>query len=457
MREGGGPAASRSREHEDTKMSGGTSTWQGREGRLRDRFSPRASALIWPGRTGGRRPHSPSLQRSLSDCEGAHGVHASATTLDGILPAPEALAGTHGIRSKLTALGAAALFLLIAFLGYENVLLNARVDSNDARVSEIAMRFMEHRREALSRDEMGVVRSHIEGLLQSALQRVSKLENRSMATARVISAAMPSTMFLQGAYRFEHEKDGRPLRHVIGPDGQPVMTLGGPAMSVKGDGPAVELQFTGTAFVATEDRVLITNRHLVRPWEEDKAAKMITSRGFVPVMYRLLGYLPGRAEPIGVDLVGVSEEADVAILRSNDLPHGIPGLELNPVVPEPGEPVIVMGYPTGMQALLVRAGDRFVDELRQAQDVDFWRVARELSNKSHINPLSSLGIVGQVTATFVVYDAETTRGGSGGPVLGLDGRVLAINSAVIPGFNGSNLGVPIGQALRLLRGLTGTS
>ncbi|HSS63649.1 MAG TPA: serine protease [Gammaproteobacteria bacterium] len=363
------------------------------------------------------------------------------------------MAGTHAVRSKLTTLGTALLFLLITFLGYENVLLNERIDSNDARVSDIATRFIEHRREALSRDEMGSVRSHIEGLLQSALQRVSKLENRSGATARVIGSALPSVIFLQGAYRFEDEKIGRPLRYMVGPDGQPVMTLGGPAMSVKGDGPVVELQFTGTAFVATEDRLLITNRHLVRPWEEDDAAKMLISRGFVPVMYRLVGYVPGKAEPIDVELFGMSDEADVAILKSDDLPPEIPSLNLNPVVPEPGESVIVMGYPTGMQALLVRAGHRFVDELRQAQHVDFWRVARELSNQSHINPLASLGIVGQATATFVVYDAETARGGSGGPVLGLDGRVLAINSAVIPGFNGSNLGVPIEQALRLLDGL----
>ena len=55
-----------------------------------------------------------------------------------------------------------------------------------------------------------------------------------------------------------------------------------------------------------------------------------------------------------------------------------------------------------------------------------------------------------MTGAAVVYDAETAPGGSRGPVLGPDGRVLAINSAIIPEFNGSNLGVPVEPTRRLL-------
>jgi hypothetical protein len=34
--------------------------------------------------------------------------------------------------------------------------------------------------------------------------------------------------------------------------------------------------------------------------------------------------------------------------------------------------------------------------------------------------------------------------GSGRPVLTLDGKVAAINSAILAGYDGSNLGVPVG-------------
>ena len=63
-----------------------------------------------------------------------------------------------------------------------------------------------------------------------------------------------------------------------------------------------------------------------------------------------------------------------------------------------------------------------------------------------ITPLSSGGIVGNAGAQAVVYDAETTHGGSGGPVLNPRGQVVAVNAAIMPEFGGSNLGVP---ALRI--------
>ena len=65
-------------------------------------------------------------------------------------------------------------------------------------------------------------------------------------------------------------------------------------------------------------------------------------------------------------------------------------------------------------------------------------------------PLASRGIVGQVARATVAYDAETTHGGSGGPVLDIDGKVIAVNAAIIPEYGGSNLGVPAEFARRLL-------
>ncbi|HUS98525.1 MAG TPA: hypothetical protein VMX97_17505, partial [Hyphomicrobiaceae bacterium] len=50
----------------------------------------------------------------------------------------------------------------------------------------------------------------------------------------------------------------------------------------------------------------------------------------------------------------------------------------------------------------------------------------------------------------VVYDAETTHGGSGGPVLDMNGSVVAINSAILPEYGGSNLGVPVSKLRQLM-------
>ena len=83
------------------------------------------------------------------------------------------------------------------------------------------------------------------------------------------------------------------------------------------------------------------------------------------------------------------------------------------------------------------------------------RVSRRarLAASGLIAPLSSGGIVGQATGAAIVYDAETTHGGSGGPVLNLRGEVVAVNAAIIPEFGGSNLGVPATRIAPLLEGL----
>ena len=99
--------------------------------------------------------------------------------------------------------------------------------------------------------------------------------------------------------------------------------------------------------------------------------------------------------------------------------------------------------------MLARADKGFLDRFAN-QQLDFWQIARQLSEANQIGPLASRGIVGQVTESTIVYDAETTSGGSGGPVLSLDGRVVAINSAILRQFGGSNLGVPAQLAQELI-------
>ena len=109
-----------------------------------------------------------------------------------------------------------------------------------------------------------------------------------------------------------------------------------------------------------------------------------------------------------------------------------------------------MGYPTGLISILAQTGDAFIEELQAGDNLDFLAVARRLSDDQFIRPLASRGIVGQVTRATVVYDAETTHGGSGGPVLDINGDVIAVNAAIIPEYGGSNLGVPVDHVRRLL-------
>jgi len=168
------------------------------------------------------------------------------------------------------------------------------------------------------------------------------------------------------------------------------------------------------------------------------------------VMLRFIAYAPGVSEPLEIELHSTSDTADLAVIRLKRGSIGGPPLLLREEPASPGEEVIVMGYPTGMRALMARADRQFLEDLAANEVRDFWEVAQRLSEGGYVAPLSTRGIVGQISSSTVVYDAETTRGGSGGPVLGLDGRVVAVNTAILAEFGGSNIGVPAGAARSLL-------
>lgn len=109
-----------------------------------------------------------------------------------------------------------------------------------------------------------------------------------------------------------------------------------------------------------------------------------------------------------------------------------------------------MGYPTGLRSLMAQSGITFIEELQLDGDTGFWNMAARLAANDLIWPLASRGIAGKVGSAAIVYDAETTYGGSGGPVLNMRGEVIAVNSAILPEFGGSNLGVPVAEVRALI-------
>ncbi|MCA0872868.1 trypsin-like peptidase domain-containing protein [Seohaeicola saemankumensis] len=316
--------------------------------------------------------------------------------------------------------------------------LRADVESGNLQVDAIAAELAQTRRDSIRHSDLNALR-------ETTAERLDTLEARSDASQRVIGAAAGSVAFIQGGYGLRDRDSGGMLRHVLGPGGVPMMTPGGqPLLSLEGTGPVAEVQMTGTGFVLKDQGVLVTNRHVALPWESNPALRA-GGDGMEPVMTRFIAWFPDRTEPVELRVKRVSETVDLALLEpvtAVDLP---PGMAVSGAGVQPGQAVLVMGYPTGLMSLLAQSGRGFVEELQASGETGFWQVAERLAQAGRIFPLSSRGIVGQVTGAVVVYDAETTHGGSGGPVLNLNGEVVAVNTAILPEFGGSNLGVPAGE------------
>jgi S1-C subfamily serine protease len=345
--------------------------------------------------------------------------------------------------------------VVLAALAYQqnrlNVLLQQRIESGATQLEGFAGALTRAREEALTPNDLKALRQELGHRLSSNAERLADLERRSQASARVIAESLSSVVFLQGAYGFRERSSGRMLRHVVDDDGRPLISpIGQPLLSLEGDGLVAERQFTGTGFAVGDGGALVTNRHVALPWESDANVEALADQGLEPVMIKYIAYVPGKEAADTVELVRASENADLAVLRRKEVAERMPGLKLADAPPAPGDEVIVMGYPTGLRSMLAQSGEDFIEELQKTEDTGFWSVAARLAAKGHIVPLASRGIVGQVTRATIVYDAETTHGGSGGPVLDIDGSVVAVNAAILPEFGGSNLGVPVAKVRALL-------
>ncbi len=355
-------------------------------------------------------------------------------------------------------IGVVAALIAFAVLAYQqyrlSALLQQQVDSSAIRLESFAKALSRAREEALTPGDLDALRQELKHGLSSNIDRLEKLERRSAASARVIAAATPSVVFLQGAYGFKEKSSDRMLRHVVDAAGRPLISpFGQPLISLDGTGSIAERQYVGTGFIVGDRGTLITNRHIAVPWESDATAEAYAGQDLEPVIIRFSAYLPNETKARAVELVRASDDADLAIMRWVGEAPDVPGLKLAVSAPSAGDAVIVMGYPTGLRAMLAQAGEAFVEMLQKTQNTDFWTVATKLAEEGHIAPLASRGIVAHVTAVTMVYDADTTHGGSGGPVLNIDGEVVAVNAAILPEYGGSNLGVPAAHVHRLLQTL----
>jgi S1-C subfamily serine protease len=220
------------------------------------------------------------------------------------------------------------------------------------------------------------------------------------------------------------------------------------------DGEPFEVEYTGSGFLVRATGHVVTNRHVVAPWLEMPWVAPVIAAGAVPTFTRLTATFPGKG-PIDVPPDSIRRRGDgldVAVLQvAPTAVADVPVLPLHDgLVESDDRTAIVVGYPTGLAALLARADEALVDGLRQ-RSASLAEAIEALAAAGQVAPLMTQGIVSEVRPDRVVYDAPTTHGGSGGPVFGGDGTVIAVNYAILPDFGGANFGVPIRFAEELLR------
>ncbi len=290
--------------------------------------------------------------------------------------------------------------------------------------------------------------------LDEATGRLTKIEGDAQAAEGVIRSSAPSVCLLHVSVAFNEKDSGRRLRYGgIDSDGTPLKdSERNPIYTTEGRGPEVRADFFGTGFIVGEGKIL-TNHHVVQPWWQNDELAGALQQGLQPVIAEMMAYFPAATNGIPVGISKISEEADLALIHGDLSELGRPALKLNPGkdAAVSGEALISVGYATGLDAILARAGDETVEQIVKTSGGEPKLVLAELARRKLIRPLVTQGHVGDVLADKIVYDAQTTSGGSGGPLLIRDGQVIGVTFAVVRGFGGSNFGVPIRFAVPLLK------
>jgi S1-C subfamily serine protease len=110
-----------------------------------------------------------------------------------------------------------------------------------------------------------------------------------------------------------------------------------------------------------------------------------------------------------------------------------------------------LGIQPAWNAILARTGEETLRSIAITSKGDPKQVVEELARRHLIRPVVTQDHVGDVLPDKIIYDAQTTSGGSGGPLFNGEGRVIGINFAMVRDFSGSNFAIPIRYGESLLQ------
>ena len=290
--------------------------------------------------------------------------------------------------------------------------------------------------------------------LEETNNRLSRVQSDSQAAEGVIRTYAPSVCLLHVSVAFRDRNSGRMLRYGgITPAGEPLKDGDGNIVySLDGRAPEVRQDFFGTGFIVGDGKIL-TNHHVAQPWWKNDEMDEALKQGLQPEIAEMAAYFPDETAGVPAQVTQISSDADLALLHGDLSGLKRPTLRLDSrkEAAVSGQSLISLGYATGISAILARAGDETVDQILKLSGGDPKLVMSELAKRKLIRPLVTQGHIGDVLTDKIVYDAQTTSGGSGGPLMNKDGRVIGVTFAIVRGFGGSNFGVPIRYAEPLLK------
>ena len=269
---------------------------------------------------------------------------------------------------------------------------------------------------------------------------------------RIVREFGPGVALIQGAYLFQ-DKDGSPLRYKLDADGNTQHDADdNPLLDPEGKGPVHEVEYVGTGFLVDRRGLVLTNRHVSEPWWNNDYAQSLIERGFVPKQTALRAFFTRQRKPFDLTLQGHAKDADVSLLRCELGRTRLPPLPLDASGKGAvtGQAVVLVGFPAGIEAMLAKIDAGLARQIVTDSGTNTGRITEALAARGLVRPSTTQGHIADITDTDIVFDAPTTQGGSGGPLLNRNGQVIGVAYAVLSRFGGNSFAVPVRRALPLV-------
>ncbi len=175
---------------------------------------------------------------------------------------------------------------------------------------------------------------------------------------------------------------------------------------------SVPMKGRGSGFIVTKEGQILTNNHVVEGMEKITVSVLLAD---------------GSKKTYDAKIIGSDPTYDLAVIKIE--PDGtLPVLELGDSdAVEVGEFVVAIGNPYGFEQTVTAGVISAKNRSIHTQDVNF--------------------------DDFLQTDAAINPGNSGGPLLNMDGKVVGINTAIIPYAQGLGFAIPVNKAKEIMNDL----
>ena len=283
--------------------------------------------------------------------------------------------------------------------------------------------------------------------IRNIRQQLSALQGAQRFAEDIVRRFEKSVGLLQGGYGFKEKGTGRPLRYRgFDEQGNPLVDKDGNALvTVEGSEAPVVIDYAGTGFLVDKTGTIVTNRHMVRMWESFPQAQQAIEAGFEPDLHLLRMFFADVPEPYTLQVAALSDRADLAILRTDRVPSGIPALTLLPSEEQPrtGEALVVLSYPGSFDSILGRLAREVSEEVLGEAGADPVKLAQALARRGLVRPLATQGHISNVAPDVLTFEAGSGSGSSGSPIFDRAGRVIAVNRGSLRKSGGLNVAIPV--------------